>query len=385
MRAVGVSRRHRTRLAVGVLDLDDRRVERDRAAAVLDQLGALLPHLARPVLGVVELLDEAGDLLALVAAADHLGPDRLPHRGEEGHALDALCAPVGRDLRRGDAPDLLVVGLEEVVVEAPAVVGDDVALERVLVLRRTDLRPHVREAAEHRLDRTEVLQRVQRLDRVVVELAAVVDVAHPRAAQEVVGPEDLEPQVVDRLHLGEEPVATDVEAPAVAHRGTADPADDLLGLEHLRSDAPLRQHVGRGEAGRSGSDDDDVVIGAGGLGTGGLGARHWFAHWRILQVGAWMRRRARRLGTQLRDPEVYGAAAFPPGSWDRARARIRGLGCPGTPASSSPRAPPPRGRRPPVPPRPGRSPPPARARTGTCSSSSARRSRGSAPRGRAAA
>ena len=36
-------------------------------------------------------------------------------------------------------------------------------------------------------------------DRVVVELAAVVDAAQARPAQEVVGAEDLEPQVLDRL------------------------------------------------------------------------------------------------------------------------------------------------------------------------------------------
>ena len=101
------------------------------------------------------------------------------------------------------------------------------------------------------------------IDRVVVELLAVVDAAHARAAQEVVLAEDLEPQVVDRLHLGEEPVAADVEAPAVAHGGAADAADDVVGLEHGRGHAPLGEHVRGGEPGGAGTDDHDVVSGFG--------------------------------------------------------------------------------------------------------------------------
>ena len=39
--------------------------------------------------------------------------------------------------------------------------------------------------------------------------------------------------VLDLLHLGEEAVAADVEAPAVALDGAADAADHVVGLEHL--------------------------------------------------------------------------------------------------------------------------------------------------------
>ena len=216
--------------------------------------------------------------LPLSRRAEELGAQRLPHRGPQRHALDPLCAPVGRDLRCRDAPHLLVVGLEEVVVEAPAVVGDHVALERVLVLRGPHLGPQVREPAEDRFERAEVLERVHRLDRVVVQLAAVVDAAHARSAQELVGAEDLEPEVVDRLHLGEEAVATDVEAPTVAFRGAADATDDRVALEHGRDHAPLGEHVGRGEPGGAGADDDDVVVGRGGVSRpwrgGGRGVGH---------------------------------------------------------------------------------------------------------------
>ena len=94
------------------------------------------------------------------------------------------------------------------------------------------------------------------LERVVVELAAVVDAAHPGPQEEVLVGQDLVPQVRDRLHLGEEPVATDVEAPAVALRGLRDAADDVVGLEHGRRPTGLAQLVGRGETGGTRADDD---------------------------------------------------------------------------------------------------------------------------------
>ncbi len=269
-------RRHRDRSPVGVLDFRDGRLELDLRAALGDELGGLLPHLAGSVLGIVELLDEAGDLLALAAARLHpLRGERVDHRAPDRQVLDALRAPVGLDLGARHAPDLLALRLEEVLVEPPAEPRGDETLQRGLVLRRLDPHPEVRGHAAHGFDRSEVRQSVLRVDRVVVELAAVVDAAHAGTAQELVGAEDLEPEVVDRLHLGEEPVPTDVEAPPVAHRGAADATHDRVGLEHRGGHAALRQHVGRGEAGRPRPDDDDVVV----------GFRCGFAHRSTLRTG----------------------------------------------------------------------------------------------------
>ena len=64
------------------------------------------------------------------APAGQLRADRLPHRAPERHALDPLRAPVRGHLGRRHPPHLLAVGLEEVLVEPPAVVAGDVALER---------------------------------------------------------------------------------------------------------------------------------------------------------------------------------------------------------------------------------------------------------------
>ena len=97
------------------------------------------------------------------------------------------------------------------------------------------------------------------LERVVVVLALVVDAAHPRPQHEVFVGQDLVPEGLDLLHLGEEAVAADVEAPAVAFDGAADAADDGVGLEDRRRDAVAGDQLVRGrQAGRSGADDHDV-------------------------------------------------------------------------------------------------------------------------------
>ena len=156
----------------------------------------------------------------------------------------------------GHAPELLVVGLEEVVVEPPAEAGDDPALERVGVLRRTDARPAVGKHAADGLDDPEVAQRVRRLQRVVVELAAVEDAAHPRPHQEVLVRQDLVPERLDLGHLGEEPVAADVEAPALALGGAADAADHRVALDDGDGHLALHQLECGGETGRTCSDHD---------------------------------------------------------------------------------------------------------------------------------
>jgi hypothetical protein len=83
-----------------VLDAHDPGLHLHRRALIRDDVAAALPHHARAVLRVLELLDQAGDLRALVPLAEHLHADRLPQGVLQRHALDALGREVGRD-RRG--------------------------------------------------------------------------------------------------------------------------------------------------------------------------------------------------------------------------------------------------------------------------------------------
>src|SRR5205807_713243 len=62
-----------------------------------------------------------------------------------------------------------------------------------------------------RSDRAELRQGIDGLERVVEELAVIVDPAHPRPGEELVA-EDLAPEAVDLVALGEEAVAADVQA-----------------------------------------------------------------------------------------------------------------------------------------------------------------------------
>jgi hypothetical protein len=138
-----------------------------------------------------------------------------------------------------------------VAVEAPAVVGHDVALERALVGRRAHPHPEVGQDAAQGLEDAEVAQGVEGPDRVVVELALVVDAAHARPQEEVVAREDLVPQALHRGDLGEEAVPADVEAPALALHRAGDAPDHVVGLEH--DDGVLR--LGR-QPRRPGTDHD---------------------------------------------------------------------------------------------------------------------------------
>src|SRR5581483_6515420 len=93
--------------------------------------------------------------------------------------------------------------------------------------------------------------------RVVVVLAVVEDPAHTGTEQEVALGQDLVPERFHLGHLGEEAVAAEVEAPAVAQHGPADAPHHVVGLEDDRALAPLGQLVGGGQPSGTRARDDD--------------------------------------------------------------------------------------------------------------------------------
>ena len=68
------------------------------------------------------------------------------------------------------------------------------------------------------------------------------------------------PEVFDRLHLGEEAVATDVEAPSVALHRSTDATDDVVCLEDDDGVAALDELIGRGQARGPCADDGNWKI-----------------------------------------------------------------------------------------------------------------------------
>ena len=117
---------------------------------------------------------------------------------------------------RRDAPDLLGVGLEEELVEALAEAVGDPLLEVVLGALAAAARGHGRRGRQRvsSIGPSFLMTSVP-LQRIVEELAVPVDARHARAQQELLA-HDLVPEVVDLLGLGEEAVAAEVEAIAVA-------------------------------------------------------------------------------------------------------------------------------------------------------------------------
>jgi hypothetical protein len=188
----------------------------------------------------VELGDQRLDLVALVAEERGLGG------GEEREPLDPLRGPLGPDLGRRDAPDLLRVGLEEEVEEPLAEAVGDPLLEVVLLALGLRQRPQVGEAGARQLDGAELLDDVAAVERVVEELAVPEDARHPGAQQELLT-HHLVPEVVDLLGLGEEAMAAEIEAVAVAHLGLGQAADLVLGLEDDDGHSLLGEQVAGGE------------------------------------------------------------------------------------------------------------------------------------------
>ena len=68
------------------------------------------------------------------------------------------------------------------------------------------------------------------------------------------------PEVVDLLDLGEEAVAAEVEAVAVADGGLGDAADLVLGLEHDTGEPLLGEQVAGGQAGGAAAEDDGRLL-----------------------------------------------------------------------------------------------------------------------------
>src|SRR5207302_11481069 len=96
--------------------------------------------------------------------------------------------------------------------------------------------------------------------RVVEVLAVVEDAALAGPEEEVSLGEDLVPELLDRRHLREEPVTTQVEAPAVALGGPTDATDDRVGLQHGGRPPRLGQLVCGGEPCRACADDDRLHV-----------------------------------------------------------------------------------------------------------------------------
>ena len=111
---------------------------------------------------------------------------RVPDRLEERQVLDPLSGPVRPDLGAGNAPDLLRVGLEEVAEQAVAEAVDHPMFKRLLLLVRKDLPLDIARHNPAGLDRPQICQRINRLERIIEEFATEKDPRQARARDEFI-------------------------------------------------------------------------------------------------------------------------------------------------------------------------------------------------------
>jgi hypothetical protein len=256
LEAVVVAQHDRLDRAAGVPHRHAASVQVNGEAAPLDPARELLPELARTKPRVLELLDQGGG----VAAAKAQRPQQGLHEAE---VLDPLRRPLRLDLGARDAPDLLGVGLEEVRVDAPAEPAHDPVLEAARLRgAETVAGAKVGDGAAGRLRHPQAAKDVGGLERVVEEVAAVVD---PReaAANEQLVPQDLLPEPLDLRELGVEAVSAQVEAIPLELDGLGDASDRAVGLQHRPGAVAEGQDVGGGEPGGSGAEDRGAELGLG--------------------------------------------------------------------------------------------------------------------------
>jgi hypothetical protein len=225
------------------LDAAHARAEAQLAARADDLGGHRLPHLARPEARVVELLDEAVNLRAVVE-------QRRAHDARERQRANPLSGPLGADLRRRHPPDLLGVRAEEQLEQPPAEAVADPLLER-LGVPACDAGPRraVRRRAARQLDRPDLADDVLKAKGIVDEAPAPEDPRQPRAQEQLVA-EHLVPQVLHLARLREEAVAAEVEAVAVAHHRARQPSDLGAGLAHDDRAVGAREDVACRQPGR---------------------------------------------------------------------------------------------------------------------------------------
>src|SRR5207247_1740574 len=144
-----------------------------------------------------------------------------------------------------EAPHLLRIGLEEREEQTSPEPIRDPVLERVLVPVREELPLDVAQDDAEALPGPQAAQGVHGPEGIVEEPSLVIDAGQTRAADEIFA-EDLVPQLVDLLHLAEEPVTAEVEVEAVVVLGASEPAHGVGFLQDGRPEIePAQLTYGR--------------------------------------------------------------------------------------------------------------------------------------------
>ncbi len=236
----------------------------DLATALHDLARRRLPHHAGAFTRILEALDQClHDRRAVLPRStprQQRALERVHHGHTEVEPFDALRGPIRRDFVARHAPHLLGVGLEEDREQLFAELVAHPLVEGLRLRHRSRLGVGVGEHASRALDDAEIAQRLECVERIGVELAAVEDARQPRPLDEIVR-QDLAPEVDHLLRFREEAMAADIEHEVLVVHGAADAAHiDRILLDHDDRGHFSGQAIGGGQPRRSGADHEHFNI-----------------------------------------------------------------------------------------------------------------------------
>ena len=133
-------------------------------------------------------------------------------------------------------------------------------LKALHILDREQVVTQIAEHAGGRAQKAQIPQSLKRAQRVGIEFALVIDPAHARALNEVVG-ENFIPQIDHLLRFGKEAVAADIKTVSFVFNRAADPADiGSIAFDDRDRFALFGQQIACGKPGRTSTNNRHINI-----------------------------------------------------------------------------------------------------------------------------
>src|ERR1035438_7081686 len=155
------------------VNLLHRRFHQHFGTAILDNVPSFLPHHARTFTRILKLMNQSLDYR--LSRLRRFGFNRIPDQGEQREIFDPLGSPFRFNLVTGHTPYLLGISLKENLKQSLAETIDYPRLKVVLRLDLDGLCLDVTQSTSHRFEDTKTKQRIHRLERILEELATIIN------------------------------------------------------------------------------------------------------------------------------------------------------------------------------------------------------------------
>ena len=224
--AIGFGCRHPP-VAIGILrELLKTMTHQHRVAVRHDKVARRVPHHSRSKARIAECFQQCLGFHAVIGFFVQTERPLEPVKdgGTEAQAFDALRCPVGGHFVARHAPHLFGVGFEEDRKQLVTKLVYRPILKAADIFVRKGLGLHIARHAQRRPHNAKVEKCFERAQRIAVEFAFIIDPAHARTLNEVVG-QNLVPQIDNVFRLRKKAVAPDIKAISVHFNSAADAAD----------------------------------------------------------------------------------------------------------------------------------------------------------------